>query len=42
VTKQEHNNQLNIAYTRMIGNEATRLGFFTVADDDVSQQKRQQ
>ena len=42
VTKQEHNNQLNIAYARMIGNEATRLGYFTVADDDVSQQKRQQ
>jgi hypothetical protein len=26
VTKQEHINQLNIAYARMIGNEATRLG----------------
>ena len=36
VTKQEHNNQLNIAYARMIGNGATRLGYFSVADDDVS------
>ena len=26
----------------MIGNEATWLGYFTFADDDVSQQKRQQ
>jgi hypothetical protein len=42
VTEQEHDNQLNIAYARMNGNEATRLGYLTVADNDVSQQKRQQ